>query len=183
LCPIGRNYPSQKYNIEPYRDPNPTDNVEDDLAEISSMVFSSYTDLQGRRYAYVVSDKEQFSLKVVQFNENETNNNLSSISGNATVVAIYTLNNIDYSNDDWEDISLGPCSNIDNDVCIYIGNFGNNARYLYGQRQKFEIFKFVEPHFVGPNQTPVSQNINVTTIQFTYTTDDSDNEVQYLDGK
>ena len=171
LCPIDRRYPPHKYGIQPFPDDNPHDNVEDDLAEISSLGFASYTDVLGRKYAYVISDKEQFRLKVVRFNTNDDKTNNGPWTGSASVVAVYTLD-VDTSNDDIEDLSVGPCSDADDSTtCIYLGNFGNNPRGAgssYVPRHEVEVFKLPEPLFTGPDNTPVSQHLQVSTLQFQY---------------
>lgn len=151
----------------------PGDGVDDDLNEISSIAFSDQTDSNGTRYAYVVSDKEQFSLKVLKFADNALGEHYH---GGGTVVANYTLNLPDFSNDDWEDISLGPCTDSDedsayamNDTCIYIGNIGNNVRpdpSSYVQREVLKIYKFREP--VIDEVSPKSFAIDVATIQYRY---------------
>ena len=121
------------------------DGVDDDLNEISYIAFSEQTDSSGARYAYAASDKEQFSLKVLKFTENDVGQHFH---GAGTVVATYTLNLSAYSNDDWEDISLGPCtdSNVDSaysttDTCIYIGNFGNNAKEWVCSTERSQDFQ------------------------------------------
>jgi hypothetical protein len=182
LCPLDRMNPPEKYSITPYVDTIAGDGVEDDLNEISSIAFSQQTDSNGARYAYTASDKEQFSLKVLKF----TNNGIGQhFHGSGTVVATYTLNLIAFNNDDWEDISLGPCTDsnvgsayLTTDTCIYIGNFGNNARSGYVQRDVLKIFKFKEP--IINNAAPQSFAVNVATIQYRY----GDNFfLTYNDGK
>jgi hypothetical protein len=164
-----------KYEIQEYVDRITTDRVEDDLSEISYLVFSDQTDSNGNRFGYAASDKEQFSLKVIRF----TNDIFAGphLNGVGTTVATYTLNLPSSPiNDDWEDISLGPCTDTNvntggyttDQVCIYIGNFGNNARAGYTQRAILTIFKFVEPPFV--NGLPRDQSVNIATIQFQYGT-------------
>ena len=71
---------------------------------------------------------------------------------------------VTFDNDDWEDISLGPCtdSNVGSvytidQTCIYIGNFGNNPRTGYVQRDVLKVFKFVEPVINAASP----QNLNV----------------------
>jgi hypothetical protein len=174
--------PPKKYSITPYVDTVAGDGVEDDLNEISSIAFSQQMDSNGARYAYTASDKEQFSLKVLKF----TNNGIGQhFHGSGTVVATYTLNLSAFNNDDWEDISLGPCtdSNVGSaylmtDTCIYIGNSGNNARSGYVQWDVLKIFKFKEP--IINNAAPQSLAVNVATIQYRY----GDNFfLTYNDGK
>jgi hypothetical protein len=102
------------------------------------------------------------------------------------------LTNIGYTNDDWEDISTGPCTTVDNTTCIYIGNFGNNNRdqndptkpYSYKQRTELSIFKFEEPLFVGTNSTPIDQDITTSIITYNYssfTTNFVDAEAMFVD--
>jgi hypothetical protein len=165
-----RNVPA-KYEILPYIDTDTTDDVEDDLAEISYLAFSEQTDENGNRFAYAASDKEQFSLKVIQFTDNVF---ASHLNGLGNTVATYTLKlPAPPTNDDWEDMSLGPCTDSDENsayttdqVCIYIGNTGNNARSNYEQRKKLKIFKFLEPTIV--NFTPEDLEVDVATIEFEY---------------
>jgi hypothetical protein len=143
---VDRLYPPEKYEILPYADTVAGDGVEDDLGEISSLAFATHG---GGQYAYgVVSDKSQFSLKVVKFTDDVTTTNV--LTGQATTVANYTLNDVPFDNDDWADISLGPCTDdaasavytIDQ-TCIYIGNFGNNNRGGgYVQREFLNFFNF-----------------------------------------
>lgn len=170
---MNRTYPAEKYLIQEYADKNNTDNVEDDLSEISSMVFTTLTDAAGSRFAYVASDKNQFSLKVIKFiNSTDTK---QVITGTATTAAVYTLTNIGFSNSDWEDISLGPCSSDASagagETCIYIGNFGNNALRngsSYVPRTEVEIFKFREPAFDNPLGGPVNRTIKAAIITYNY---------------
>jgi hypothetical protein len=152
VCPITKKYPPEKVEILPYPDASGLTYVEDDLSEISSLAFASFTDTEGRscfsgklfspvsccfhsftsfythstlllgnKYAYVASDKNQFSLKVIKIQQQITP--LEVVSGVAETVAVYNLTNINFTNDDWEDISLGPCSDQSGGgmVCIYIG--------------------------------------------------------------
>lgn len=157
--------------MEEYIDSNPNDDVEDDLYEVSSLVFSEQQDpVSGLGYAYVVSDKEQKSLKVVRLSDNIFGEHYDGIG---EVVARYRLN-VTADNDDWEDISLGPCTDSDEDsaysvdqTCIYIGNFGNNARDGYDQRDVLTVFKFVEPVINTANPQNVS-GINPAIIQYRY---------------
>jgi hypothetical protein len=86
ICPLGRLYPPAKYEILPFMDTNVFDHVEDDLAEISSLAFSTQTDAQGSKYAYVVSDKNQFSIKVIKFTEDQVTTNF--LAGSAETVAV-----------------------------------------------------------------------------------------------
>lgn len=168
VCPQGRRDPSSIYHILPYADTDLNDPAYDDLSEISSLAFTNKTDSLGRRYAYVVSDKEQFSLKVIRFDNYDVPAG-GELTGDAIVSAVYRLDGVSYSNDDWEDMSLGPCSDETNETCIYIGNFGNNDRGSeYDLRTHFEIFKFPEPLLTGANRTPQSQTVPVSTIQYKY---------------
>jgi nitroreductase len=64
-------YPLAKYKILPFTDTDTSDNVNDHLAKILSLVFSSQTDAQGSKFAYFVLDKNQFSLKVIKFTEQD----------------------------------------------------------------------------------------------------------------
>jgi hypothetical protein len=168
VCPLDRLYPPAKYEILPLTDTK-SDNVDDDLAEISSLAFSSQTDAQGSKFAYVVSDKNQFSLKVIKFTEDPVTANF--LAGSAVTVAIYKLN-VTFGNDDWEDISLGPCSDDITDVdhnCIFVGNFGNNNRGGgYVQRDILKIFKFPEPSFVAGSPPQILDSIPVATIRYSY---------------
>jgi hypothetical protein len=178
---VDRLYPPAKYEILPYTDTIVLDDVEDDLAEISSLAFSSQSDAQGSKYAYVVSDKSQFSLKVIKFTEYPVTTNF--LDGSAETVAVYTLN-VTFDNDDWEDISLGPCTN-DNtgvdDTCIYVGNFGNNNRGNgYVQRDILKIFKFPEPSFVNGLPPQISDPIDVATIVDRYAS--PFNQDRFFDG-
>jgi hypothetical protein len=174
ICPLNRTFPSTKYLIEPYPDTSGIKYVEDDLSEISSFSIASHKDDDNNIYAYVVSDKNQFSLKVIKFT---TTDPTKVIVGSATVVAIYNLTNVDFTNADWEDMSTGPCdSTTESKTCIYIGNFGNNNRdqnnltkpFAYTQRTKLSIFKFEEPLFGGTKSTPVDQDITATIITYDY---------------
>lgn len=159
ICPLNQPSSGEQWHIEIHPDSNMLDDIEDDLAEISSMVFSGQTDAEGNRYAYAASDKAQFSVKVIQF---------SASLKSGKVVATYKLDNVDTKNDDWEDMSLGPCSGdlADTTTCIYIGNFGNNERPDYKVRKELEIFKFPEPVFAG--SLPTSQTVDVATISYKY---------------
>ena len=166
---MDRLYPSAKYEILPFTYTIVLDDVEDDLAEISSLAFSSQSDAQGSKYAYAVSDKSQFSLKVIKFTEDPVTTNF--LAGSAETVAVYTLN-VTFDNDDWEDISMGPCTNDNTGVdetCIYVGNFGNNNRGNgYVQRDILKIFKFPEPSFVNGLPPQISDPIDVATIVYRY---------------
>lgn len=53
-----------------------------------------------------------------------------------TLLASVTLDGA--SNNDWEDLSIGPCGD---DVCIYLGEIGNND----GDRVDFGVYVFPEP--------------------------------------
>jgi hypothetical protein len=149
------------------------DDVEDDLCEISSLAFlSQITDAQGSKYAYVVSDKNQFSLKLIKFTNYPGTSTF--LTGSAETVAVYTLN-VAYDNADWEDILLGPCTDSDmdsayavDDTCIYVGNFGNNDRGNgYVHWEIWEIFKFPEPSF-DASSLPQDQTLDVVTIVYRY---------------
>jgi hypothetical protein len=172
VCPLDRLYPADKYEILEYTS-NTLTNVEDDLSEISSLAFSSQTDAQGNKYAYVVSDKNQRSLKLIKFTDDL--NTANFLSGSARTVAVYSLN-VPYDNDDWEDISLGPCTDSEttsafgvDETCIYVGNFGNNNRGNgYVQREFLKIFKFPEPFFSASSSPQNQNNINVATIVYRY---------------
>ena len=168
-CPIDRLYPPSVYEILPYDPPVNTPSVRDDLAEISSLVFSDQTDAQGRLYAYSASDKNQFSIKVLMFARHSQTGKV--IMGDATTVATYALD-VHFSNSDWEDISLGPCDRTQSaPTCIYIGDFGNNARtdpnFPYAQRNVLRILKFPEPIFSGSMPRSLSK-VPVTTILYRY---------------
>ena len=160
-----------KHSIQPYQDTNPSDTVEDDLEEISSLAFSHQIDSLGNKYAYVVSDKRQMSIKVLKLYNDNPNILQDTYHGIGDVVAVYTLFTTPPTIGDWEDISLGPCTDIPNqyynlhDVCIYVGDIGNNN----GQNRKtLSIYKFVEPTIDFTNG-PTSQIITTfTTINFSY---------------
>jgi len=180
ICPLNKTFPAQKYHILPFPDTSGISYVEDDLSEISSLAISSLTDVHNNIYAYVASDKNQFSLKVVRF---QTNDAQQVVQGTGETVAVYQLNNTNFTNSDWEDISLGPCSGAmeDTTVCIYVGNFGNNGRGGgYVQRRELEIYKFEEPSFSGTNSTPEAQNITVSTIVYNYSSFETD---KYIDAE
>jgi hypothetical protein len=133
----------------------------------------------------VVSDKNQFSLKFIKFTDDLVTTNF--LSGSAETVAVYTLN-VPYDNDDWEDISLGPCTDSETDsafgvdeTCIYVGNFGNNNRGNgYIQRELLKIFKFPEPLF-DVSSLPQDQTVDVATIVYRYA--NPFNEERRIDGK
>jgi hypothetical protein len=151
--------------------------VEDDLNEMSYIVFSDQTS-PGSRYAYSASDKEQKSLKVLKFSDN-------IFGGTGEVVAEYTLDITIVTNDDWEAIALGPCTDSNEDseytidqTCIYIGSIGNNND---PKRDVLRIFKFVEPLL---NMTS-PQNItdqSVAIIEYAYDTTNGFSSTT-LDGK
>ena len=164
ICPVDRLYPPSKYEIMPYTPAVSTSGVEDDLAEISSLAITDQTDPEGNLYAYAASDKNQFSIKVLRFRRHAETGQV--IMGTATTVATYALD-VHYSNSDWEDISLGPCSSASQETCLYIGNFGNNDRGGgYVQRSILKIFKFPEPVW---NLEPSNLvNVPVTTILYQY---------------
>lgn len=166
ICPVDRVYPPSKYEILPYAPLSTTSGVEDDLSEISSLVFSDQTDAQGNLYAYVASDKNQFSIKVIRFQRHAATGLV--VMGTGTTVATYALN-VHYTNSDWEDISLGPCSSAPNaETCIYVGDFGNNDRGgTYVQRKVLKIHKFPEPRFQASTPQNLS-NVGVTTILYNY---------------
>jgi hypothetical protein len=88
-------------------------------------------------------------------------------------MAVYNLS-VTSDNEDWEDISLGPCSNDITDVddtCIYVGNFGNNNRGNgYAQREFLKIFKYPEPSFVDGLPPEIVDPIHVATIRYRYAT-------------
>jgi hypothetical protein len=159
ICPLDQPTTSTMWHVEIHPDSNPRDDIEDDLAEISSMVFSAQTDAQGNRYAYAASDKAQFSVKVVKFVGQKKS---------GSVVATYILKNVDIEQSDWEDMSLGPCSGnaADNTTCIYMGNIGNNERPRYRVRKELEIYKFPEP-IIGASG-PTTQEVDVGTIAYEY---------------
>lgn len=172
ICPQGRLDPPLKYEIQPYPDTVTGDGVDDDLNEISYIAFSEQMSPDGKRYAYTASDKEQFSLKVLEFSDN-------IMGGSGVTVATYKLDvelneNGDY--DDWEAISLGPCTDSNSgsgvytvdQTCIYIGNIGNNRD---PKRDVLKIFKFVEPQIdtVSP-QSIINPPLSVTTIKYEYDT-------------
>jgi hypothetical protein len=162
ICPLTRINPPEKFEIQPYTG-SVGGLVDDDLNEISYIAFSDQTS-PGSRYAYTASDKEQRSLKVLKFSDN-------IFGGTGTVVATYTLDIAIGTNDDWEAIAFGPCTDTDSgsvytvdETCIYIGNIGNNRD---PKRGTLEIFKFVEP--VLDTESPQSlNNLPVATIEYTY---------------
>jgi hypothetical protein len=169
VCPIDRLYPPSKYEILPFSPFTMSPAfVEDDLSEVSSLAFSDQTDAEGNVYAYAASDKNQYSLKVIRFARQSSNGKV--IQSSATTVAFYTLD-VHFSNSDWEDISLGPCSGSSTaETCIYIGDFGNNARASpdpYVQRTVMRILKFPEPRFQGSTPASLSR-VPVTTIFYRY---------------
>lgn len=183
ICPRNRQYPPEKSVIAPYVDKNLQDKVDDDLNEVSSIAFSdqTYTDRHGRyQYAYMVSDKEQYSLKLVQLNDTDSYTFDASksdvnqyLNGKGKVVAAYTLFAKEPKNDDWEDISLGPCTDINttfyttDQVCIYIGNTGNNPRPGKSRRKDLHVYKFVEPT-IDATRGPRDQVVPFATIEFNY---------------
>ena len=168
ICPIDRLYPPSVYEILPYSPPTINPNVQDDLAEISSLAFSDQTDAQGSLFAYTASDKNQFSIKVLMFTRHSQTGQV--IMGSATTVATYALD-VYFSNSDWEDISLGPCDGSQSaPTCIYVGDFGNNARPApdpYVQRNVLRILKFQEPIFSGSTPRSLSK-VPITTILYRY---------------
>ena len=183
ICPRNRRYPPEKSVIAPYLDTNAGDNVDDDLNEVSSIAFSdqTFTDRHGRyQYAYMVSDKEQYSLKLVQLTDTDSHIFDASkhdanqyLNGKGTVVATYTLFTEIPKNDDWEDISLGPCTDINtafyttDQVCIYIGNTGNNPRPGKSRRKDLYVYKFVEPT-IDATRGPRDQVVPFATIEYNY---------------
>jgi hypothetical protein len=135
-------------------------------------------------YAYVASDKNQFSIKVLKFPPPASSGTgpRTVVKGSISTVATYALK-VPFNNADWEDISLGPCDDSATSItCLYIGNFGNNNRGGgYVQRSVLEIFKFPEPIFQG--STPKSMaNIPVTTISYRYAAPGFSESTKY-DGK
>jgi len=173
ICPRDRVNPPEKYEILPYTDTISSDNVEDDLNEISYIAFSEQKESStGIGYAYVASDKEQFSLKVVRISDNVFGQHFNGIGD---VVMMLNLN-VPFQNDDWESISLGPCTDSDGSVymadqtCIYVRNTGNNVRgpnSPYVQREVLKVFKFVEP-VIKATSPPQSFPIDVAAIEFRY---------------
>jgi len=164
MCPIDRLYPPYKHQILPYDPPSTTNGVEDDLSEISGLIFSNQTDSQGSLYAYAASDKNQFSLKVIQFSRSSQTG--TPILKSGVTVATYALDT-NYSTSDWEDLSLGPCSGaLSAPTCIYVGDFGNNNRGApYVQRTVLRVLKFQEPQFSGSTPTSLVK-VPVTTILY-----------------
>ena len=154
-----------------------SDVVEDDLNEVSSLAFSSQTDSQGNRYAYMVSDKIQKSLKVIRLKDNVFGSK-DFENGVGTPVANYTLFTQIPGNGDWEDISLGPCSNSGNSTCIYIADTGNNND---PKRKELYIYKFEEPA-IGSNG-PVDLVVDFVTIGFQYGEGFDQSLDTYYDGK
>jgi len=188
ICPRNRRYPPEKFTVAPYTDTTPGDGVQDDLNEVSYIAYSSQTDSNGHRYAYMASDKEQFSLKVVQFAHNIFDSG-NYFHGHGTTVATYTLFTPENkpTNDDWEDISLGPCTDMDtahyttDQVCIYIGNVGNNLRSPKPQRKELYIYKFVEP-FIRSSGGPQDQTVPFATIGYRYGSGFDQAVDKYYDG-
>lgn len=185
ICPRNRRYPPEKFRINPYEDTNSQDDVDDDLNEVSYIAYSSQTDSNGNPYVYMASDKEQSSLKVVSFADNNAG---SHFNGAGTVLATYTLFTDEPLNDDWEDISLGPCTHENNahyttdQVCIYVANTGNNPRFGKTQRRTLEIYKFVEPT-IHPVDGPQNQLIDFATIRFSYGDGFDQEEDKYYDSE
>ena len=90
-------------------------------------------------------------------------------------------------NDDWEDISLGPCTDVDTasytteQVCIYIGNIGNNPRPGKSQRKDLYLYKFVEPT-IDATSGPQDQIVPFATIGFSYGDGFDTSAAKYYDG-
>jgi len=165
-CPTSRGSSPYKFLIQPYTAPSATPGVEDDLSEISGIVFTNQTDSKGNLFAYAASDKNQFSVKVIRFDRDPKTG--KPIKTSATTVATYALDTF-YSTSDWEDLSLGPCSGASSaPTCIYVGDIGNNNRGApYVQRTILRVLKFQEPFFSG--STPKSLvKVPVTTILYRY---------------
>jgi hypothetical protein len=82
-------------------------------------------------------------------------------------------------NNDWESMSLGPCTTWANapDLCLYLGNTGNDAaeyclpnQACPGARSVVEIYKLVEPNINLACPSPSSSSpVGVATIQVDYT--------------
>ena len=183
ICPKGRRFPPEKFPVTPYDEGNIS---EDDLNEVSSLAFSDQTDYLGRRYAYMVSDKIQISLKVIRFTEQDGDGKTQHNNGYGETVATYTLfNDTVPSNGDWEDLSLGPCTDIDNmhysvnQTCIYVGDFGNNNS---PKRKELYVYKFTEPVF-DPAVGPDNLNVSFATIGYNYGTGFDQSADKYYDGK
>lgn len=134
----------------------------------------------------MASDKEQYSLKVIQFTHNIFDSR-HHLNGHGTTVATYTLFTEEPANDDWEDISLGPCTDVNttayttDQVCIYIGSIGNNLRQGRPQRKELSVYKFVEPT-IGANG-PVDQTVSFATIAFEYGEGFDQSSETFYDGK
>ena len=182
ICPKNRRYPPEKHVITPYADNNAADNVDDDLNEVSYVAYSTQVDANGNHYAYMASDKEQYSLKVVQFTHNIFDTD-QHFNGRGTVVATYTLFTEEPMNNDWEDIALGPCTDTDSsefydtaDVCIYIGDFGNNSRDGKLQRKLLHLYKFIEPTVIQDQTVPFA------TIEYNYGYGFDQSSSRYYDG-
>mmetsp|Transcript_40948 Transcript_40948/g.60131 ORF Transcript_40948/g.60131 Transcript_40948/m.60131 type:complete len:336 (-) Transcript_40948:134-1141(-) len=96
---------------------------------------------------------------------------------------------------DWESMSLGPCSSSGEEVCIYIGNVGNNKaqwcceEYIDDQgnceygRDHVEVYKFVEPDLSAQTS---NRNVKVSTLILDYHHEDmpssrADCETLFLD--
>jgi hypothetical protein len=187
VCPRNRIKNPEGFEIDPFLDSNPFDGVDDDLFEVSSMAYSDQLDSNGFHYAYLASDKEQYSLKVIRFTKNNAINGIQATNGQGMTVATYTLFTEEPLSADWEDISIGPCTNINTTAyktdqkCIYIGNIGNNKRPHRPQRKNLHIYKFVEP-IIGSNG-PQDQQISFATIEFQYGTGFNQSEMVFYDGK
>lgn len=68
-----------------------------------------------------------------------------------------TYNVKDAQNEDWEDMSQGPC---DAGSCIYIGDIGDNT----GERIYYTVYRIPEPATIGPGEHTVAAD----RIAFTY---------------
>ena len=152
-CPKNRKYPPTKYLIQPYEDEDGYD-----IGEISYIAFSSYE--ENGYYAYVASDKEQTSLKLIQFS-----------NGVGNVVAILKLN-LDntlspFEETDWEDVSLGPCDTKTEKECIYIANTGSNN----DDRDVLQILKIYEPDLANLDLSVEEPDVLVVdpiTVNYSY---------------
>ena len=131
------------------------------------MAFSSQT-YKGYRVAYMGSDGPQNKLHAVYFyqkNEKFIGSILISLELDITTS----------SRDDWESISLGPCDSKDeSDVCIYVGNIGNNGAHICTSRtctngrNNVKIYKFREPSLSSIRFPGQTLKVSVATILLSY---------------
>lgn len=163
ICPLDRRNPPEKYLIN-------NDRNQYNLAEISYVAFSEQRSPSGNRYAYAAGDGAQRELKVLELRDNVFDD-WNHFTGRAEVVATIELKDVPTRSEDWEDMSLGPCTDSNDNsaytvdqTCIYIGSIGNNRR---DKADFLKIFKFVEPR-VFPSFPPTKYEEPVATIQYKY---------------